>query len=57
MSAATEATGKRVGLLAGGGRFPIVFAERAQRLGISVVCVGIRHEATAELAGMVERFA
>ena len=56
MSAASEAAGKRVGLLAGGGRFPIVFAERAQRLGIAVVCVGIRHEAAAELAGMVERF-
>ncbi len=45
-----------VGLLAGSGRFPIVVAEKARRLGIPVVCVGIRHEAPAELAGLVQRF-
>jgi DUF1009 family protein len=45
-----------VGLLAGSGRFPIVFAEKARRLGIPVVCVGIRHEAPPELAGLVRRF-
>src|SRR5215470_17639223 len=45
-----------VGLLAGGGRFPILFAEKARRLGIPVVCVGIRHHAPPELAGLVDRF-
>src|SRR5579884_3352853 len=45
-----------VGLLAGSGRFPIVFAERARSLGIPVVCVGIRHEAPPELAALVTRF-
>jgi DUF1009 family protein len=45
-----------VGLLAGSGRFPIVIAEKARRLGIPVVCVGIRHEAAPELAGLVHRF-
>jgi DUF1009 family protein len=45
-----------VGLLAGSGRFPLVFAEKAHRLGMPVVCVGIRHEAPAELAGLVRRF-
>ena len=45
-----------VGLLAGWGRFPILFAEKARRLGIPVVCVGIRHEASAELAELVDRF-
>src|SRR5438552_664104 len=45
-----------VGLLAGSGRFPIVFAEKARRLGIPVVCVGIRHEASAELQRLVSRF-
>jgi UDP-2,3-diacylglucosamine hydrolase len=45
-----------VGLLAGGGRFPVVFAEKARTLGIPVVCVGIRHEAPRELAGLVTRF-
>src|SRR5260221_11140909 len=45
-----------VGLLAGSGRFPIIFAEKARSLGIPVVCVGIRHEAAPELAGLVQRF-
>jgi DUF1009 family protein len=47
---------KPIGLLAGGGRFPIVFAEKARSLGLSVVCVGIRCEANPELAGYVGRF-
>jgi DUF1009 family protein len=45
-----------VGLLAGGGRFPIAFAEKARALGLPVVCVGLSGEASPELAGMVERF-
>jgi DUF1009 family protein len=45
-----------VGLLAGSGRFPIVFAEKARTLGIPVVCVGIRHEAAPELERLVESF-
>jgi DUF1009 family protein len=45
-----------IGLLAGSGRFPIHFAEKTRRLGIPVVCVGIRHEASPELAGLVGRF-
>jgi DUF1009 family protein len=45
-----------LGLLAGSGRFPILFAEKARSLGIPVVCVGIRHEASPELAGLVSRF-
>jgi DUF1009 family protein len=45
-----------IGLLAGSGRFPIVFAEKAQSLGIPLVCVGIRHEADRELADLVQRF-
>ena len=45
-----------VGLLAGSGRFPIVFAEKARELGIPVVCVGLRHEASPELEGLVSRF-
>jgi DUF1009 family protein len=45
-----------IGLLAGSGRFPVVFAEKARRLGRPVVCVGIRHEAPPELAGLVRRF-
>jgi len=47
---------KPIGLLAGSGRFPVVFAEKARHLGLPVVCVGIRHEAPAELAPLVHRF-
>jgi DUF1009 family protein len=43
-------------LLAGWGRFPIAFAEKARHLGRSVVCVGIRGEASPELAQLVRRF-
>src|SRR5262249_60781552 len=45
-----------IGLVAGSGRFPIVFAEKARRLGRRVVCVGLRHEAAPELSGLVDRF-
>jgi DUF1009 family protein len=45
-----------IGLLAGSGRFPILFAEKARRLNQPVVCVGIRYEAPPDLAGMVHRF-
>src|SRR5437588_12382604 len=48
--------GPPVGLLAGSGRFPMVFAERARGLGIPVVCVGIRNEAPPELASLVQSF-
>jgi DUF1009 family protein len=44
-------------LLAGWGRFPIVFAEKARDLGIRVVCVGIRGMADrAHLEPIVHRF-
>jgi UDP-2,3-diacylglucosamine hydrolase len=45
-----------VGLLAGSGRFPILFAQKARQLGIPVVCVGIADEAPAELVPLVDRF-
>jgi DUF1009 family protein len=45
-----------IGLIAGWGRFPIVFAEKARSLGIPVVCVGIRNEAAPELSGLVQLF-
>jgi DUF1009 family protein len=45
-----------VGLLAGGGRFPFAFADKARTVGLPVVCVGLRGEASAELAGLVQRF-
>jgi DUF1009 family protein len=45
-----------IGLLAGSGRFPVVVAEKARALGLEVVCVGIRNEASRDLAGIVARF-
>lgn len=45
-----------LGLLAGGGRFPIVFAEKARSVGLPVVCVGIRGEADPALARLVDSF-
>jgi DUF1009 family protein len=45
-----------IGLLAGWGRFPIAFAQKARTLGLPVVCVGIRGEATRDLAELVQRF-
>src|SRR3954470_24097641 len=38
-----------IGLLAGSGRFPILFAESARRQGLKVACVGIKYEAPPEL--------
>jgi DUF1009 family protein len=50
------ATRQPVGLIAGSGRFPIVFAEKARDTGLPVVCVGVRSEAAPELAKVVTRF-
>lgn len=45
-----------VGLLAGSGRFPILFAEAAKRQGLRVACLGIRYEASEELRELCESF-
>ena len=45
-----------IGLLAGSGRFPILFAEAARQQGLPVVCVGVRYEASEELRGLCEAF-
>jgi DUF1009 family protein len=45
-----------VGLLAAWGRFPIVFAQKARAVGLPVVCVAVRGEASPELAQLCERF-
>jgi DUF1009 family protein len=46
-----------LGLLAGWGRFPIVVAQKARELGRPVFCVGIKHEASPELAALAAGFA
>jgi len=45
-----------IGLLAGSGRFPILFAEAARRRGYPVACVGIRGEAPEELKPLCSAF-
>src|SRR4051794_26017964 len=45
-----------IGLLAGSGRFPILFAEAARRHGLEVACVGIRYEASAALGDLCGSF-
>jgi hypothetical protein len=45
-----------VGLLAGWGRFPFAVARKAREMGLPVVCVGVRGEASPELAKLVQRF-
>jgi hypothetical protein len=47
-------TDNRLGLLAGYGRFPVLFAEAARRAGFEVPCVAIRGSATAELEKAVD---
>ncbi|MFL5327879.1 MAG: LpxI family protein [Gemmataceae bacterium] len=53
MSGAT----RPIGLLAGAGRFPVVFAEKARALNISVGCVGLQHLAPPELRTLCDRYA
>lgn len=45
-----------IGLLAGWGRFPIVFAEKCRSLGLPLVCVAVTHHASAELEQLSDRF-
>jgi DUF1009 family protein len=45
-----------IGLLAGSGRFPILFAEAARRQGLPVACVGIKYEVPEELRPLCESF-
>jgi DUF1009 family protein len=45
-----------IGLLAGSGRLPILFAEAARRQNLRVACVGIRYEASEELRSLCDSF-
>lgn len=51
----TEETTRRIGLIAGSGRFPIVFARAARALGHEVVAVAIRGEAREALGKATTR--
>ena len=48
--------GGPIGLLAGSGRFPILFAEAARRQGLPVACVGIQYEAPEDLRRLCASF-
>jgi UDP-2,3-diacylglucosamine hydrolase len=49
------ATGERLGLIAGNGRFPIIFADNARKLGYHVSAVAHEGETDPELANHVDR--
>ena len=53
---AQRAGDEPIGLLAGSGRFPIVFAEAARQQGYSVACIGIQFEASEELRSLCDSF-
>ena len=46
----------KIGLLAGGGTFPFAVARAARESGIEVVCAGIKHEVSREIASEVSVF-
>ena len=47
--------GKRIGLIAGDGRFPIIFAKNVRRLGFSVSAIALLGSTLPELESHVER--
>lgn len=51
-----KSTERSIGLIAGSGRFPVLFAQAARREGYEVACVGIRYEASEELRSLCSSF-
>ncbi|SHE28547.1 hypothetical protein SAMN02745206_00016 [Desulfacinum infernum DSM 9756] len=47
---------RRIGLIAGGGQFPLLFAEGARQAGYSVVAVGFHGETDPQVADHVDQF-
>ncbi|MDP8230428.1 MAG: UDP-2,3-diacylglucosamine diphosphatase LpxI [Candidatus Gorgyraea atricola] len=46
---------KRIGLIAGNGGFPILFAQEAKKKGVEVIAIGINEETAKELEGHVSK--
>src|SRR3989338_181369 len=46
---------KRIGLIAGNGRFPIIFAQGAGKKGVEIVAIGINEETSKELEKFVNK--
>ena len=47
---------KKIGLIAGSGQFPLLFAEKAKSKGYSVCCAAFRNEADPSISDHVEAF-
>jgi UDP-2,3-diacylglucosamine hydrolase len=45
----------RIGLIAGNGRFPIIFAQAARKKGVEVIAIGINEETSKELENFVSK--
>ena len=45
----------KVGLIAGSGRFPLIFAQNAREVGVRVIAVAHRGETTEEIEQFVEQ--
>jgi len=45
----------RIGLIAGNGRFPILFAQEAKKIGVEVVAIAIKEETSNGLSGFVKK--
>jgi len=45
----------KIGLIAGNGRFPIIFAESARKKGVEIVAIGINEETSKELEKFVDK--
>lgn len=50
-----SSSGQRIGLIAGNGRFPIIFADNARRMGYTVSAIAHVGETLPELEGHVDR--
>ncbi len=47
---------KRIGLIAGSGRFPIIFAQEARKHGCSLITIAIKGDASSSLKGISDIF-
>jgi len=55
VTAPTAISGERIGLIAGNGRFPIIFSDNARKMGLSVSAVAHEGETEPELERHVDR--
>jgi len=46
---------KQLGLIAGGGDFPLLFARRAKARGINLICIALKDETSPELEKLVDK--